>query len=74
MSTPTDRNDGTSGVGARLRQLREKRLLSQRDLATLAGVSQTTIVNIEGGRTRPHPSTLRRLAVALGVGPEALVG
>lgn len=73
MPTPTEPNEVASAVGARLRQLRERRFLSQRDLAALAGVSQTTIVNIESGRNRPHPSTLRRLAAALEVGPEALV-
>ena len=62
------------GIGARLRHLREARLMSQRDLSKAAGISQTTIVNIETGRTNPHPSTLRRLAAALKVGPEALVG
>lgn len=62
------------GIGARLRHLREARLMSQRDLSTVAGISQTTIVNIEAGRTNPHPSTLRRLAAALAVGPDALVG
>jgi transcriptional regulator with XRE-family HTH domain len=73
MPTPIERNEVASAVAVRLRLLRERRLLSQRDLAALAGVSQTTIVNIESGRNRPHPSTLRRLAVALDVGPEALL-
>lgn len=48
-----------------LREVRETRLLSQRELARRSGVSPTTIVNIELGKIRPHPATLRRLAEAL---------
>ncbi len=55
-----------------LKELREQRLLSQRELAAKSGVSQTTIVNIETGKIRPHPSTLRKLADALGVEPAQL--
>jgi transcriptional regulator with XRE-family HTH domain len=35
-------------------------------------VSQKTIVDIESGKIHPHPATLRKLAEALGVDPEAL--
>lgn len=57
---------------AGLRALRESRLLSQRELALKSGVSQTTIVNTELGKIRPHPSTLRKLAQALEVDPAEL--
>jgi transcriptional regulator with XRE-family HTH domain len=56
----------------RLRQLRESRLLSQRELAARAGVSLRTIVAIEAGRRRPHPATLRKLAEALAVPADVL--
>jgi transcriptional regulator with XRE-family HTH domain len=52
-----------------LRDLREAKLLSQRELARKSGVSQTTIVNTELGKARPHPATLRKLAAALQVDP-----
>ena len=55
-----------------LRDLRAERVLSQKELATKAGVSNRTIVDIEAGRVRPHPATLRKLARALGVRPAAL--
>jgi transcriptional regulator with XRE-family HTH domain len=55
-----------------LRELREERLLSQQELADRAGVSKTTIVNIETGKIRPHPATLRKLAETLNVDPSAL--
>src|SRR4051812_40693090 len=55
-----------------LRELRDARVLSQQELAVQSGVSKTTIVNIEAGRIRPHPATLRKLAAALGLEPGAL--
>lgn len=50
-----------------LRELRAENVLSQQDLADRAHVSKTTIVGIEAGRIRPHPSTVRKLAAALGL-------
>ena len=64
--------DAATLEAVRLRELREDRLLSQRELARRAGVSNKTIVDIEAGRIRPHPATLRKLAEALGVEPPAL--
>ena len=53
---------------APLRVLRLNRGLTQAELATRAGVSEYTIVRLERGqRKRPHPSTRRKLAAALGV-------
>ena len=50
-----------------LRDLRDELALSQQELATRAQVSKTTIINIEAGRTRPHPLTVRKLAAGLGL-------
>jgi len=51
-----------------LRRLRKLKGLSQQDLAAKSGVSQYTITEIETGRrSDPRPSTLRKLAKALGV-------
>jgi transcriptional regulator with XRE-family HTH domain len=48
---------------------------TQARLAEEAGVSPTTVSGIESGRiSRPHFGTLRKLARALGVEPEELVG
>lgn len=55
-----------------LRELRQERLLSQEELGQKAGVSKTTILNIESGKIRPYPQTLRKLAEALQVEPSAL--
>ncbi|TMF12612.1 MAG: helix-turn-helix transcriptional regulator [Chloroflexi bacterium] len=54
-----------------LRELREGAVLSQQDLAELAGVARTTISDFERGqRKKPHPRTIRRLAKALGCKPQ----
>ena len=50
-----------------LRQIRQQKGWSQKDLADRAGVGQDTISGIESGSRKPHPSTLRKLAAALGV-------
>lgn len=50
-----------------MRELREQAVLSQSDLAEKAGVSKTTIIKIEQGKISPHPTTIRKLAAALGV-------
>jgi len=55
-----------------IRELRLRKLLSQRELAERAGVSETTIVKLELGATRPHPSTLRKIAAALGIEAEEM--
>jgi|GraSoiStandDraft_50_1057286.scaffolds.fasta_scaffold1302647_2 DNA-binding XRE family transcriptional regulator len=56
-----------------LRDLRLEAALTQLELAQRAGVSKTTIVNIEAGRIEPHPPTVRKLAKALDVEPRVLV-
>ena len=50
-----------------LRAWRERKALSQRDLARVAGISQFSISKIETGQQEPRPSTIRKLAEALGV-------
>lgn len=50
-----------------LRDLRGELALSQQELAARAQVSKTTIINIEAGRTRPHPLTVRKLAAGMGL-------
>ena len=51
----------------RLTRLRERKGYSQRALAKESGVSPATIYELENGRRRPNPSTLRKLAGALNV-------
>ena len=58
---------------ARLRFIRERKALTQRELARRAGVSHVTIARIETGQDDPYPTTVRKLATALGVEPEELM-
>jgi len=56
--------------------MRETRLAKRMGLAELArkaGVSKLTIINVEAGRTKPRPETLRKVASVLEVAPEDLV-
>lgn len=55
-----------------LRAWREYRVLTQQDLADLAGVARRTIVALETTDRRAHPSTIRALAAAIGTTPEQL--
>jgi transcriptional regulator with XRE-family HTH domain len=50
-----------------LREARRRKGWSQKDLAEKSGVGQDTISGIESGRHEPRPSTLRKLAEALGI-------
>ena len=57
---------------SRLRELRLNAALSQDDLAQRAGLTRTTIIRLEQGQPNPTPSTVRKLAEALRVKPQAL--
>jgi transcriptional regulator with XRE-family HTH domain len=60
-------------IGARLRELREERFLSHRELAQKAGVSPTTVLRIENDEGDTQRRTVRKLAAALGVEPGELL-
>jgi transcriptional regulator with XRE-family HTH domain len=51
----------------RLRQIRERRGITQETLAKKAGVSRAYLSRLEMGRHDPPLSRLRKLAKALGV-------
>ena len=59
--------------GEKLRGMREAKFLSHRELATRAGVSPTTVLNLEAGKAEPQRRTVRKLARALEVDPAELV-
>jgi transcriptional regulator with XRE-family HTH domain len=61
-------------IGEKLREVRTKRLLTQDELANKAGVSQSTIANIERDNAEPQGRTIRKLAKALDVDPTELLG
>jgi transcriptional regulator with XRE-family HTH domain len=61
-------------VASRLRELREGRGISMRQLATQSGLSANALSMIERGKTSPSVSTLYKLADALGVSITAFFG
>lgn len=57
----------------RVRELRDRHMLTQQELAERAGVSLFTIQRIERGEGTVRPSTGRAVAGALGVEVERLL-
>jgi transcriptional regulator with XRE-family HTH domain len=56
----------------KLRELREERAYSIRELADKAGVHYNTVHRIEHGQENAHPRTIRLLAEALAIEPREL--
>jgi transcriptional regulator with XRE-family HTH domain len=59
--------------GEALREEREKRLLSVRQLAKLVGISPDTVNGLELGKRNAQPETVRKIASALRIKPERLI-
>ena len=59
--------ESSFSLGEKLRNLRNERNISQRDLARLAGLSPNSISLIERDETSPSVATLQSLAAALNV-------
>jgi transcriptional regulator with XRE-family HTH domain len=60
-------------IGNNVRYWRMRRALTQGQLASSAGLTLSTITRIERGLARPHPTTIHKLAVALGVSVEEIL-
>ena len=58
----------------RLREHRNRRGLTQIELAKISGVSRATIARLEAGSSGAYRSTVRKLAKALKVKPHELGG
>jgi transcriptional regulator with XRE-family HTH domain len=68
-------DEGDMTFGARLKQLRELAGLSQNELAKRAGISRPIISQLEADQQRTTSvETARRLARALGISLDLLVG
>lgn len=60
-------------IGGKLRQLRERRLLTQAQLGERAGVNRDQVSRIEREEVEPRFSTIHKLAAALEVDPRELL-
>jgi len=60
-------------LGRNLRRIRERRELTQEEVAHRSGVHSTEVSRIETGKRDPQISTLERLADALEVSPGELL-
>jgi transcriptional regulator with XRE-family HTH domain len=58
---------------AKLKRLREDQVLSQRELARMAGLTQMTVWRLENGYEQAHHQTIRKIAGVLGLEPRELV-
>jgi len=58
---------------SRLKEYRERRMLTQMELAERSGVSRATIARLETTTTKATPTTARKLARVLKVKPQTLV-
>jgi DNA-binding XRE family transcriptional regulator len=61
-------------VGARVRALRLAQGRTAMEVAAASGMARSNFARLEAGRHEPRLATLRRVAEALGVPPDALLG
>ena len=61
-------------TGERIRELRKARGLNQEQLAELASLNRVTVAKYESGRIEPGAQALSRIADALEVTTDALLG
>lgn len=64
----------TESIGKRAKRLRARRKLTQLALAHEASVDPSTITRLENDKRSPDTATLQRIAAALGVSTQELLG
>lgn len=57
----------------KLKRLRQEKVLSQRELARMAGLTHGTVWRLENGFVQAQPKTIRKLADVLDVEPKELI-
>lgn len=60
-------------VGEAIRRIRERKGLSQEELAHRAGVHRTYVGGVERGERNPTVESLKKIADGLGVAPEEVL-
>ena len=64
----------TTTIGKEIKKARIEKGMKQKDLQALTGLSQKHLSQIENDAADPRASVLRRIAVALGVSADTLLG
>jgi len=72
LDMPKHRDDFLQLFGSRVRALRQRKGLSQEELAQIAGIDRTYIGGVERGERNLSLLNLKRLADALGVNAKDL--
>jgi len=67
-------NDSTETIGQRIARLRKLKGLTQHELAKKIGIERTVIANYERDRLRIYDEMVARIAMALGVSSDAILG
>ena len=65
ITLATNMNAEIQSIGARIRQRRIERKVTQRDLCEAVGISENFLSQIENGRRLPSFGTLSRIATTL---------
>lgn len=65
--------DISSKLGQNMKRIREKKKMSQGDIARGLQVDRGYISNIENGKKNPTLATIAKIANALGVSPDELL-
>ena len=63
-----DINNHFMNIGDKIRQIREARGLTQKEVALTIGMDQSQYSKIEKAKTDPSTSTLEKVAKAIGIG------
>lgn len=63
----------SKAIGNKVRKLREKKGITQEDLALEAGLNRAYIGYIERGERNPSTETIYKIAKALKVSPQELI-
>jgi transcriptional regulator with XRE-family HTH domain len=74
MSTPAPQDSAPKLLAENVRALREVRRLTQAELGARAGIAAASISHFETGQRTPSLDSIVKLADALGVSIDALVG
>ena len=61
-------------IGIRIRDFRESKGLTQKELAEIVGVQDAVISNWETGRNRPNVDVSKKLCTALNTSADELIG